>query len=102
MGAVAGGWNLSAVEVRHHAQVTWPVDETRQSVPDPLEYHGWLLQQGLGSYVVAGGCSAAAQAGERVGLVPCTPDCAGQFRGLPVTHPSLCGLTTAGAKSLSR
>jgi hypothetical protein len=31
LGAVAGGWNLSAVEVRHHAQVTWPVDETRQN-----------------------------------------------------------------------
>ena len=60
---------------------------------DPLEYHVCLPQQGFGSRGVAGGRSAAAQAGQRVGLVPGTADRAGQFQGLLVTRLSLGGFT---------
>jgi hypothetical protein len=60
---------------------------------DPLEYHVCLPQQGLGSRGVAGGRSAAAQAGQRGGLAPGTADRAGQFQGLLVTRLSLGGFT---------
>jgi hypothetical protein len=60
---------------------------------DPLEYHVCLPQQGLGLRGVAGGRSAAAQAGQRGGLAPGTADRAGQFEGPLVTRLSLGGFT---------
>ena len=54
---------------------------------DPLEDLPRLPQACLRVGGVAGGQGAAAQAGQRMGLIPGTADLAGQVQGLPVTGP---------------
>jgi hypothetical protein len=56
---------------------------------DPPEYLQCLPKEGLSLGGVAGGQVAAAQAGQRVRLVPGAGDSAGQFEGPPVTPLSL-------------
>jgi hypothetical protein len=57
--------------------------------PDALEYLQCLPQEYLGLRGVAGGHGAAAQAGQRVSLVPRFAGLAGQVQGLLVTPVSL-------------
>ncbi len=56
---------------------------------DPLEYLQCLPQQDLGLGGVAVGHGAAAQAGQRVSLIPEDGDSSGQFQSLQVTSFSL-------------
>jgi hypothetical protein len=56
---------------------------------DPLEDLQCLPQEDHGLRGIAGGQGAAAQAGQRVSLVPGAGDSAGEFQGLPVAPFSL-------------
>ena len=48
-----------------------------------------LPQAGLRGGGLASGQGAAAQVGQRVGLIPGAADLAGQVQGLPVTRPQI-------------